>query len=125
FTRIFNPAFILSFFASCAILLILISNFSVGLVAMWSIIAVGLFNSIMFPTIFSLALNGLGDDKPQGSGILCTMIVGGALIPPAFGYLIDLYSFNIALVLVMLSYAYIVYFGFYNANKMRRAGFSE
>src|SRR5690606_6521897 len=117
FTRIFNPAFILSFFASCAILLILISNFSVGLIAMWSIIAVGLFNSIMFPTIFSLALDGLGDDKPQGSGILCTMIVGGALIPPAFGFLTDSYSFNIALVLVMFCYAFILYYGFKNGKR--------
>lgn len=109
FTKIFNPGIILSVFASCAILLVLISNLSTGLIAMWTIISVGLFNSIMFPTIFSLALNGLGNDKPQGSGILCTMIVGGALIPPAFGFLIDMYSFNIALALVMVSYAYILF----------------
>jgi FHS family L-fucose permease-like MFS transporter len=119
FTKIFNPGFILSVFASCAILLVMISNLSVGLIAMWAIISVGLFNSIMFPTIFSLALNGLGDNKPQGSGILCTMIVGGALIPPAFGFLIDIYSFNIALILVMASYAYILFYGYRNGKSQK------
>lgn len=111
-TNIFAPAKVLSFFAGCAILLIIISNVSLGLVAMWTILAVGLFNSIMFPTIFSLALDGLGDDKPQGSGILCTMIVGGAIIPPAFGFLTDSYNFSAALVLIMCCYLYILYFGY-------------
>ena len=111
-TKILNPAKVLIFFAACAISLVLISDLTVGLVAMWSLIAVGLFNSIMFPTIFSLALDGLGDNKPQGSGVLCTMIVGGAIIPPAFGYLTDSFGFNLALVLVMLCYGYIMFFGF-------------
>lgn len=117
FTRIFNPAYVLGLFALCAISLIIISNLSVGLLAMWTIISVGFFNSIMFPTVFSLSLDGLGDDKPQGSGILCTMIVGGAIIPPAFGFLIDLHSFNIALILVVLSYLYIFYFGYRNRSR--------
>jgi FHS family L-fucose permease-like MFS transporter len=84
---------------------------------MWTLIAVGLFNSIMFPTIFSLALDGLGDNKPQGSGVLCTMIVGGAIIPPAFGYLTDSFGFNLALILVMLCYGYIFFYGFRNRNR--------
>ena len=117
-TSIFNPAKILSIFALGAIGMILISNFSVGLAAMWTIIGVGLFNSIMFPTIFSLALDGLGDDKAQGSGVLCTMIVGGAIIPPAYGYLTDSFNFNIALILVMAFYAYIFYYAF--SNKRRK-----
>ncbi|WP_424493052.1 sugar MFS transporter [Salinimicrobium sp. GXAS 041] len=111
-TKIINPAKVLSFFAVCAIGLIVISNLSTGLIAMWTILAVGLFNSIMFPTIFSLALDGLGDNKPQGSGILCTMIVGGAIIPPAFGFLTDSFNFNIALILVMGCYAYILFYGY-------------
>lgn len=117
-TSIFNPAKILSIFALGAIGMILISNFSVGLAAMWTIIGVGLFNSIMFPTIFSLALDGLGDDKAQGSGVLCTMIVGGAIIPPAYGYLTDSFNFNIALILVMACYAYIFYYAY--SNKRRK-----
>lgn len=111
-TKVIDPAKVLAFFAACAMVLILISDLSTGLLAMWTIIAVGLFNSIMFPTIFSLALDGLGDDKPQGSGILCTMIVGGAIIPPAFGFLTDTFNFNIALILVMACYAYILYYGY-------------
>jgi FHS family L-fucose permease-like MFS transporter len=111
-TKIVKPAKVLSFFATCAIGLIIISNISTGLVAMWSIIAVGLFNSIMFPTIFSLGLDGLGDDKPQGSGVLCTMIVGGAIIPPAYGFLTDTFNFNIALILVIVCYAYILLYGY-------------
>lgn len=117
FMKIFNPAVILSFFATSAIILVLISNLTLGLTAMWTLIAVGLFNSIMFPTIFSLALDGLGDDKPQGSGILCTMIVGGALIPPAYGFLTDVYNFKVALILVMLCYAYIFYYAYRNSHR--------
>ncbi len=113
-TKIINPAKVLSIFAACAIGLILISNLTIGLVAMWAIIAVGLFNSIMFPTIFSLALHGLNENKPQGSGVLCTMIVGGAIIPPAYGFLTDLYDFKIALVLVMLCYGYILFYAYFN-----------
>ena len=111
-TKILNPAMVLSTFAACAIGLVLISNLTTGLVAMWTLIAVGLFNSIMFPTIFSLALDELGDNKPQGSGVLCTMIVGGAIIPPAFGFLTDSFGFSLALILVMLCYGYIFVYGF-------------
>jgi len=117
-TKIVSPAVILSVFASCAIGLIIISGFSTGLVAMWTLLAVGLFNSIMFPTIFSLALDGLGELKPEGSGILCTMIVGGAIIPPAFGFLIDTFNFNAALILVIFCYAYILFYGYYSKRKI-------
>lgn len=116
-TKIMNPAVILSVFACSAILLVGISSISVGLVAMWTILAVGLFNSIMFPTIFSLALSGLGADTPQGSGILVTMIVGGAIIPPAFGFLTDTFSFNTALILVVTCYAYILYYAYRNKGR--------
>lgn len=111
-TKLYNPSKVLAFFSSCAILMLIISNLTIGLVAMWTVISVGFFNSIMFPTIFSLALDGLGDNKPQGSGILCTMIVGGAIIPPAYGFLTDTFSFNIALILVMACYGYILFYGY-------------
>lgn len=116
-TKLINPAKVLLIFALLAVSMIAISAFSSGLVAMWALIAVGLFNSIMFPTIFSLALDGLGNDKPQGSGVLCTMIVGGAVIPPAFGFITDSYGFHIAFLLVIVSYAYIFFYGFRNKNK--------
>ncbi|WBL25979.1 sugar MFS transporter [Zunongwangia sp. HGR-M22] len=116
-TKKFNPALVLCAFALCAFLMINISNLSVGIVAMVTIISVGLFNSIMFPTIFSLALDGLGDDKPQGSGVLCTMIVGGAVLPPSFGFLTDRFGFGIAFFLVMIAYAYIFFYGFINRKR--------
>lgn len=116
-TSIIAPAKVLSIFATMAALLVLISISTTGLVAMWSILAVGLFNSIMFPTIFSLALDGLGNDKPQGSGILCSMIVGGAIIPPAFGFLTDHHGFTIAMVLVMACYSYILFYALRNRKR--------
>jgi FHS family L-fucose permease-like MFS transporter len=110
-TNIIKPARVLSFFAIGALALICISAQTTGLIAMISILAVGLFNSIMFPTIFSLSLEGLEDLKPQASGILCTMIVGGAIIPPMYGYLTDLYGFKWALSLLIICYLYIYFFG--------------
>ncbi|WP_300433981.1 sugar MFS transporter [Christiangramia sp.] len=115
-TKIINPAKVLIAFATCAIIMILLSSLMSGLLAMWAIIFVGFFNSIMFPTIFSLALDGLGNDKPQGSGILCTMIMGGAVIPPAFGFLTDSFGFGMAFLLVILCYAYIIFYGTRNKS---------
>lgn len=110
-TNIIKPARVLSFFAIGALALIFMSAQTTGLTSMVSILAVGLFNSIMFPTIFSLSLEGLDDLKPQASGILCTMIVGGAIIPPMYGYLTDLYGFKWAFSLLIICYLYIYFFG--------------
>jgi len=77
-TKIIKPGKVLALFATAAMLLILTSINTTGLISMWSILAVGLFNSIMFPTIFTLAIDGLGELKPKASGLLCTAIVGGA-----------------------------------------------
>lgn len=109
-TKFFNPAKVLACFAIGAVIMIVASSASTGLIAMWTLISVGLFNSIMFPTLFSLALEGLGDDKPQGSGVLCTMIVGGAIIPPAFGFMTDSFGFTTAFMLIIFCYAYIFYY---------------
>ena len=110
-TNIIKPARVLSFFAIGALALVFMSAQTTGLTSMVSILAVGLFNSIMFPTIFSLSLEGLDDLKPQASGILCTMIVGGAIIPPMYGYLTDLYGFKWAFSLLIICYLYIYFFG--------------
>lgn len=111
-TRIMRPGFVLGLFALLAILMLFITMNTSGLVAMWSILAVGLFNSIMFPTIFTITIDGLGDLKPQASGLLCMAIVGGAIIPPIYGLLTDNVGFKWALLLVIACYAYILYFGF-------------
>ena len=106
-TRIIKPGYVLVLFASFASVLVLTSIASQGLIAMWSILAVGLFNSIMFPTIFTLAIDGLGPLKPKASGLLCTAIVGGAIIPPLFGYFSDIAGFKNALFFIIACYAYI------------------
>lgn len=116
-TKIMNPGKVLGIFATIAISLILISISTSGLVSMWSILAVGLFNSIMFPTIFTLAIDGIGALKPKASGLLCTAIVGGAIIPPSFGFLTDQIGFKSALFFVIICYAYIFYYGFKNSRK--------
>ncbi|MDX1462125.1 MAG: sugar MFS transporter [Marinirhabdus sp.] len=111
-TTIMRPGFVLAIFASSAMVLLLISINSVGLISMWSILAVGLFNSIMFPTIFTLTIEGLGDLKPQASGLLCTAIFGGAIIPPMYGLLVDHIGFKLGFVLLLICYGYILYFGY-------------
>ncbi|MFC5194569.1 sugar MFS transporter [Bizionia hallyeonensis] len=115
-TKIMKPGNVLGIFATIAILLILISISSTGLLSMWSILAVGLFNSIMFPTIFALAINGIGELKPKASGLLCMAIVGGAIIPPFFGLLTDNVGFKSALLFIVICYAYILWYGFKNSR---------
>jgi FHS family L-fucose permease-like MFS transporter len=116
-TKIMTPGKVLTIFASVAIVMILISISSSGLISMWSILAVGLFNSIMFPTIFTLSLEGLGDLKAQASGLLCMAIVGGAIIPFIFGSVIDGFGFKIAFILTIVCYGYILYFGKVKSKK--------
>jgi FHS family L-fucose permease-like MFS transporter len=65
----------------------------------------------MFPTIFTIAIEDLGDLKPQGSGILCTAIAGGAIIPPLYGYCTDLAGFKLAMLLLIACYGYIFLYG--------------
>lgn len=115
-TKIMKPGKVLAIFATISISLIVLSISTVGLVSMWSILAVGLFNSIMFPTIFTLAIDGIGHLKPKASGMLCTAIVGGAIIPPAFGFLTDQMAFKNAMIFIILCYAYIVWFGYKNGK---------
>ena len=102
---------LLAFHALAAVLLILTAIFARGDLAMWSLLAVGLCNSIMFPTIFSLALNGLDSHTGQGSGILCAAIVGGAIIPLVQGMIADNVGLQMALFLPVSCYLYIGFYG--------------
>ena len=113
FTRVFKPNVVLSIFGLLAMVFVLLSmSTTAGLVSMWSILAVGLFNSIMFPTIFSLAIEDLGELKPQGSGILCTAIAGGAhSFRHLYGFFTDLAGFKMAFVLILCCYGFIVFYG--------------
>ncbi len=102
---------VLAFSAGLAIVLIVITIFASGQLAMWSILLVGLFNSIMFPTIFSLAINGLGQHTSQGSGILCLAIVGGAILPLIQGVLADSIGLQNSFLLPIICYVFIAYYG--------------
>ena len=105
-----SPFRLLTCAGLCAVALIGLSTLSSGVTALLYLLAVGFFNSIMFPTIFTLAIEDLGEGKPQGSGLLCTAIVGGAFIPPAVGALADGGSFEVAFLLPMICYLYIAWF---------------
>ncbi|MFC0132583.1 glucose/galactose MFS transporter [Massilia eurypsychrophila] len=109
--RTVSPGKTLAFNACFAIALVVTAIVADGPVAMWAILAVGLCNSIMFPTIFSMALHGLGKHTGQGSGILCMAIVGGALVPFAQGLMADTMGLRISFVVPALCYAFIVFFG--------------
>jgi MFS transporter, FHS family, L-fucose permease len=106
-----HPGKVLAFNAGTASLLVLTTIFSNGNVAMSTILAVGFFNSIMFPTIFSLALKGLGKLTGQGSGILCSAIVGGAILPVIQGFVADRIGLQPAFFIPAVCYVYIAFYG--------------
>ncbi len=106
-----QPGKMLTFNALTASLLVLVAMLGSGQVAMWAILVVGLFNSIMFPTLFSLALTGLGQHTGQGSGILCAAIVGGAVLPVVQGLFADRIGIQQAFFIPVLCYGYIAYYG--------------
>ncbi|MDX6806398.1 sugar MFS transporter [Terrihabitans rhizophilus] len=102
---------LLAVFAGVAALLVLTSMATTGTISGWALIAVGLFNSIMFPTIFSLGLEGLGAKTPEGSGLLCMAIVGGAILPVLTGTVADASTIGMALIVPVICYGIIVAFG--------------
>jgi FHS family L-fucose permease-like MFS transporter len=109
--RYVSPGKSLAFNSLIAIVLVLTGIFGKGALAMWAILAVGLFNSIMFPTIFSMAVHGLGRHTGQGSGILCMAIVGGAIVPFVQGALADSIGLQTSFFVPAACYAFILYFG--------------
>lgn len=109
--RLVNPGKLLAFNAFATATLAAVTMLTTGSVAMWSILLIGLFNSIMFPTIFSLGIAGLGSHTGKGSGILCMAIVGGALVPVLQGVLADSIGIHHAFILPLLCYLYIAYYG--------------
>ena len=110
--RKIKPGVVLGFNAIVAALLVITTMLTNGQVAMWSILLVGLFNSIMFPTIFTLGVAGLGKHTGKGSGILCMAIVGGAIIPVLQGMFADSIGIHYAFFLPVICYLYIAYYGY-------------
>jgi FHS family L-fucose permease-like MFS transporter len=111
--RHFSPGKVLTGTAAMVMLLLLISGLSTGAVSAWSLLAIGLFNSIMFPTIFTLACEGLGTRAAEGSGVICMAIVGGAIVPPLTGHAADIWDWKAALIVPAVCYLGILLFGWF------------
>ncbi|HVI58626.1 MAG TPA: L-fucose:H+ symporter permease [Luteimonas sp.] len=105
-----DPRRLLGLFALVAMALLAATMLGSGDVAKWSVVAIGLFNSIMFPTIFALGIERLGPMTGKASSLLIMAIVGGAIIPVAMGWLADRYGLQHAFVLPLLCYAFIVFY---------------
>ncbi|MEO7176625.1 MAG: sugar MFS transporter [Saprospiraceae bacterium] len=105
------PARTLALFAATAIVLLCAGMLTDGIWALWALLAIGLFNSIMWSNIFTLSIHGLGSYTSQGSSLLVMMILGGALLPPLQGLLADSWGVHHSFVLAILCYAYLFFFG--------------
>ncbi len=117
-----SPGRVLAFNAICVMVLILTAIYTQGAVAMWAILAVGLFNSIMFPTIFSMALHQLGKHTGQGSGFLCMGIVGGAIVPSVQGLVADRIGLHMSFFVPAACYAFILFYGLKYASLYKHQG---
>ena len=109
----FKPNRTLGLFAAIIIFLILIALFAQGEVAMWAILSVGLFNSIMWSNIFTLAIEGLGKYTSQGSSVLIMAILGAAVVPLIQGFVADFSGIHVSFVIPLFCYIYVFYFGYY------------
>jgi FHS family L-fucose permease-like MFS transporter len=106
-------------FGIAAAVLITVSMFSSGNVAIWSLVLCGFFNSIMFPNIFTLGIAGLGPMTSKGSGLIMTAVVGGAVIPWALGSLADRVGIQHAFVIPLICYLYIAFYGLWGSKPTR------
>ena len=110
--------------AVSALILVSVTIFGHGHIAMGAIVSCGLFNSVMWPCIFPLSLKGLGKFTSQGSGILVMMVVGGAIIPELQGLLADKFGYQHSFIIVLLCYAYLFYFAL-SGYKIRQPRFDS
>ncbi|HEY0767291.1 MAG TPA: sugar MFS transporter [Steroidobacteraceae bacterium] len=118
------PRALLCVFALVAMALLATTIVSSGALAMWSVIAIGLFNSIMFPTLFTLGIEGLGPMTSRASSLLVMAIFGGAVIPLLQGLLADRIGVQLAFMLPLLCYAYVAWYALQGsrAQPLRRTG---
>ncbi|MGA2560366.1 MAG: sugar MFS transporter [Terracidiphilus sp.] len=107
-----NPGKLLGIFGVVAAILIAVSMFTSGNVAIATLVLCGFFNSVMFPNIFTLGIAGLGPMTSKGSGLIMTAVVGGAVIPYLIGAMADKTTIQTAFVIPMVCYLYIAFYGF-------------
>ena len=98
-------------FAFIAVILLVTALLTNGVVAMWAVIGIGLFNSIMWSNIFTLAIAGLGKYTSQGSSLLVMAILGGALVPVFQGMMADAYGVHLSFIVPIFCYLYIAFYG--------------
>ena len=103
---------LLGIFGLIAALLVCTTMLTMGTIAMWSVISVGFFNSIMFPSIYTLGIAKLGPLTGDGSGLMIMAIVGGAILPVVQGAIADRIGIHHAFILPVICYLYIVYYAF-------------
>ncbi len=107
----------LAIFALVAAALDLLTTFTTGNVALWTIISIGLFNSIMFPNIFSLAVKDLDNaELSSASGLINSLILGGAIIPPIMGGVADNFGYTWAFIVPAICYLYIFFYAIRGAQ---------
>ncbi|MEN8693179.1 MAG: sugar MFS transporter [Akkermansiaceae bacterium] len=114
------PGRMVGLFALVATVLSILAMTTSGEFALWSIVGIGLFNSIMWSNIFTLSIRGLGDDTSQGSSLLVMMIVGGAILPLIQGFMMDSMGVRLSLAIVLVSYLYLAFFGFIGSKIGRK-----
>lgn len=114
------PGRMVGLFALVAAVLSVLAMTTSGEFALWSIVGIGLFNSIMWSNIFTLSIRGLGDDTSQGSSLLVMMIVGGAILPLIQGFMMDSMGVRLSLSIVLVSYLYLAFFGFVGSKIGRK-----
>lgn len=100
----------LAFVAALAVCSVAFATFGHGTPALWALVSCGLFNSVMWPCIFPMAVAGLGTATSQGSGILVTMVVGGAVIPEIQALLADRFGYQPSFLVLLVCYGYILFF---------------
>jgi FHS family L-fucose permease-like MFS transporter len=110
--RRLDPGRLLGAFATIAAVLVAVTMSTKGQVAMWSVVAIGLFNSIMFPNIFTLGIAKMGAMTDKASSLLIMAIVGGAFVPLLQGLLADRIGVQLAFMLPLLCYLFIIFYGF-------------
>lgn len=113
-----KPAMVLALFSSVLCVLLLTAGFATGKVALWVALGAGLFNSIMWSNIFTLAIDDLGEYTAQGSSLLVMMIVGGALLPLLMGAVGDAVGIRLAFLTLIPCYVYIMYYGWWSHRRI-------
>ncbi len=110
---------LLGAFGVAAALCLGVSMVSSGPVAIWTVVACGFFNSIMFPNIFALGIKGLGPMTSKGSGLIMTAVVGGAIVPALIGAVADKMGIQFSFLIPIICYLYIAFYGMWGSKPSR------